>query len=81
MPKHGALPANLPPRGLARDAAAEYVGVCASTLDKMVSDGRMPKPRKINSRNVWDVRALDAAFDRLPVDGEENRTENAWDNI
>jgi hypothetical protein len=31
----------------------------------MVKDGRMPRPISIDSRRVWDLRALDAAFDNL----------------
>jgi hypothetical protein len=44
----------------------------------MVVDGRMPKPKKIDSRRVWDVRALDQAFDALPSDGESDQ--NPWDD-
>ncbi len=42
----------------------------------MVKDGRMPKPRRINSRTVWDKRQLDEAFDALP--GGENSGEEDW---
>lgn len=53
-------------RGLSREAAAAYVGISTSLFDTMVSDGRMPPPKRINSRTIWDVRAIDRAFDRLP---------------
>lgn len=59
----------VPRRGLSRDEAAMYVGVSTGTFDKMVSDGRMPAPRRIGERKVWDIRSLDVAFDDLP---EEN---------
>jgi excisionase family DNA binding protein len=59
------LPA-LEPRGLARPVAAAYVGVSASTFDKMVDDGRMPQPKVVERRLVWDRMALDAAFEDLP---------------
>lgn len=55
-------------RGLSRTAAAEYIGVSPSLFDEMVGDGRMPKPKRINARTVWDVRKLDRAFDALPGD-------------
>jgi hypothetical protein len=45
--------------------AAEYIGVGASKFDEMVKDGRMPKPKSIDKRNLWDLRKLDAAFDAL----------------
>jgi predicted DNA-binding transcriptional regulator AlpA len=65
-------------RGLSREAAARYIGVGATLFDAMVADGRMPQPKLINSRRVWDKRDLDAAFDALPnagpaVDGITNQ--------
>lgn len=59
-----------PPRGLCREEAARYVGVGTSKFDEMVSDRRMPKPKKIDGRVVWDRLSLDAAFSDLPSDGE-----------
>lgn len=43
-----------------------YVGVGSTKFDEMVNDGRMPKPKKVDARKVWDVRRLDMAFDALP---------------
>ena len=43
-----------------------YVGVSATKFDELVADGRMPKPKQIDGRKVWDVRKLDLAFDALP---------------
>lgn len=54
------------PRGLSRIEAAHYVGVGTTMFDEMVADGRMPVPKIINSRKVWDRRLLDEAFDNLP---------------
>jgi predicted DNA-binding transcriptional regulator AlpA len=71
-----ALPHSLPPRGLNRAQAAEYVGVGTTLFDEMVGDGRMPKPFRINSRSLWDRQKLDAAFDALS-DREDDR--NPWD--
>jgi hypothetical protein len=45
-----------------------YVGISSGKFDELVADGRMPTPRRIDSRKVWDVRSLDVAFDRLPTD-------------
>jgi predicted DNA-binding transcriptional regulator AlpA len=53
------------PRGLNRAAAAHYIGVSVSFFDQLVSDGRMPHPKGINSRRVWDRHALDSAFHDL----------------
>jgi predicted DNA-binding transcriptional regulator AlpA len=54
-------------RGLGRVRAAAYVGVSPGKFDEMVADGRMPRPKEIDRRLVWDVRELDTAFDELPV--------------
>jgi hypothetical protein len=59
-----------------REQAAAYIGVSPSLFDIMVKDGRMPKPKTINSRKVWDRQRLDEAFSALP--DEESR--NPWDN-
>lgn len=57
-----------PPRGLSREEAARYVGVGATLFDEMVADGRMPKPKRANSRTLWDRVQLDAYFSDLPGD-------------
>jgi hypothetical protein len=55
-----------------------YIGVGATKFDEMLADGRMPSPRRIDGRKVWDVRDLDLAFEALPVDtGTEG---NSWDD-
>lgn len=71
----------LPPptrRGLSRVESADYVGVGTSKFDAMVADGRMPKPKKIDGRRVWDVRSLDQFFDLLP--GGDESDHNPWDD-
>src|SRR5215831_10881451 len=60
------------PRGLSRIEAAIYVGVSPSLFDEMARDGRMPKPKRINSRTVWDRKRLDEAFEALPDDGDSD---------
>lgn len=62
------------PRGLSRDEAARYVGVGVTLFDELVADGRMPKPKLINRRVLWDRLALDASFTDLP-----SATNNVWD--
>lgn len=59
------LPLSLPPRGLSRTEAAAYIGVSPTLFDEMVQDGRMPRPKQVNSRTVWDRRRVDLAFDAL----------------
>lgn len=59
-------------RGLSRVEAAGYIGVSASLFDEMVRDRRMPGPKRVNSRTIWDRHQLDAAFAALPNDGGES---------
>jgi hypothetical protein len=54
------------PRGLSREEASRYVGVGPTLFDAMVADGRMPKPKRANSRTLWDRVQLDAFFTDLP---------------
>lgn len=64
-------------RGLNRVQAAEYIGIGASKFDALVDDRRMPEPKKIDGRRVWDKHALDRAFDKLnSISGDER---NPWD--
>jgi len=63
---------SLPPRGLSRTEAAAYIGVSPTLFDAMVADGRMPGPKRINARTVWDRLKVDAAFDALPEEGNES---------
>jgi hypothetical protein len=74
-PRAGSLPLGVIPRGLSRVQAAEYIGVSPNKFDELVRDGRMPKPKCVDARRLWDTRALDRAFDRL--DGEAE-AEDAW---
>ena len=73
------LPSSLPPRGLSRERAAAYIGVSAGTFDLMVRDGRMPQPKVIGTRLVWDRHAIDHAFDALPDrNGRTTNEDERW---
>lgn len=61
-----------PPRGLSREEAARYIGVGTTKFDEMVKAGRMPKPKRLDGRLVWDRIALDMAFGDIPEDGHRN---------
>jgi predicted DNA-binding transcriptional regulator AlpA len=71
------LPPSLPPRGLSREQAAAYIGVSASLFDMLIKDGRMPGPKRINSRVVWDRLKLDTAFEALG-DMDAGSAEDEW---
>lgn len=64
--------------GLSRAEAADYIGVSTTLFDTMVADGRMPPPKHVNARRIWDRRRLEAAFTALPGD-EDFEEGNAID--
>lgn len=79
-----ALPASLPPVGVNREQAATLVGIGASLFDRLVYERRMPEPRVIAGRLVWDVEEVVSAFRALPHRSEPvdaGRQEgNPWDD-
>lgn len=81
--RHSVLPPPSP-RLLSRPEAAAYAGVSPSTFDKLMADGMMPRPLRVYSRTLWDVRALDAAIDCL-IHGEELPQDTVsgseWDEV
>lgn len=73
-------PIAYPPRGLSRDEAARYVGVGTTKFGEMVADGRMPKPKKIDERVIWDRLRVEAAFTDLPdVENAANPLDRMFD--
>lgn len=69
--------------GLDRIEAAAAVGISATLFDTMVLAGTMPQPRVINTRRVWDVDELRAAFKCLPKEGDGPRKGEArsWSDV
>lgn len=66
------LPPSLPPRGLSRVQAAEYLGISCSLFDRLIRDGLMPKAKKLGGRVVWDRLALDRAFSQIDAESGDN---------
>jgi hypothetical protein len=54
-----------------------YCGISATLFDRLVSDGRM-RPCRIDGRKVWDIRAIDLAFDDLPRENPAERS--SWED-
>jgi len=77
--KYDALPPGVTPLGIGRRTAAQYLGVSVGLFDRMVCDGRMPKPKQINQRKVWDTIELSIKFRELPSDDDEEISDNEWD--
>lgn len=66
--------------GLSREEAAASVGISATKFDDLVRLGRMPRPRLIDSRKVWDIDELRGAFKALPKDGEQEE-DQTWADV
>lgn len=79
MKKYDLLPLSLPPRGLSREIAATYIGVSPTKFDELVQKGKMPPPKRIDRRKLWDKRAIDAAFDQLQ--DEFSGDDNPWSEL
>lgn len=75
------LPASLSPIGICREQAAAFIGVSPTKFDQLVGDKRMPKPKKIDGRVVWDVEKLRLAFKRLPDEDGSSDEVNEWDEL
>jgi predicted DNA-binding transcriptional regulator AlpA len=58
--------------------ASHYIGVSPSLFDGMVKDGRMPPPKTINNRTVWDRWELDAAFTAIPNRNQDTSPADEW---
>jgi hypothetical protein len=79
-PSQAADVLSIEPRGLGRIKAAAYIDVSPTKFDEMVKDGRMPPPKRIDGRKVWDRRRLDEAFEALPDDAADN-SNNPWAEV
>src|SRR6478736_341934 len=80
----GSFP-QLCPRGLNRFQSAAYVGVGVTKFNEMVKDGRMPPPKHVDDRVIWDRHQLDQSFEALDADDNNNTDETAkakqdWEN-
>jgi len=58
----------LPRRGLTLLEAAVYVRVSPNRFTALMDEGRMPQPRIIGGKRVWDVVELDIYFEAMPRD-------------
>ncbi len=53
-------------RGLSECEAAVYLSISPSYFRKLVEMRKMPRPRIVGSRRIWDIEELDMAFKCLP---------------
>ncbi|RWN61444.1 MAG: hypothetical protein EOR99_31015 [Mesorhizobium sp.] len=80
------LPDSLRPVGINRDQPAALIGIGPSLFDRLIIARKMPEPRPIAGRLIWDVEEVAAAFRALPhrcepVSSLDHTTPavNSWD--
>jgi len=66
--------------GLGEIEAAAAIGISASKFRELVREARMPRPRRIDGRSIWDVDELRAAFKAFPHDGESKKADT-WADV
>ena len=73
------LPPVVLPFAVGRDDAAHLLGVSATFFDRLVADGRMPSPREIDGRVLWDTEEVREAWRAIPRRGQNADRGNTWD--
>lgn len=81
-PRH-AITASLPiVFGLSEPEAAAAIGISASKFRSLVQARRMPTPRQLDGRRVYDVDELRAAFKALPhEDASDDGEIDTWADL
>ena len=59
----------VPRLGLNRAEVALAIGVSANTVDVMVAEGFLPKPKVWHTRKVWLVSEIEASMSEWPEEG------------
>lgn len=59
----------IPRVGFNRSEVAIAIGVSTNTVDRMVEEGFLPRPRIWHTRKIWIVAEVQAAMLEWPVDG------------
>lgn len=81
MPSKASIAARLNVRrGLDECESAVYLSLSPSFFRQLVQSGRMPRPRVIGHRRIWDIDELDLAFKALPREGGETCPNNDGDD-
>ena len=81
MSARGHITPLIPPEsrlGLSLEEAAAYIGVGRTLFGQMVEDGRMPRPKIVNSRRLWSREDLHRAFARLPEEAQADDAGDPW---
>ena len=68
------------PIAVGREGAAALLSIAPSTFDDLVAKGRMPQPREIGRRVLWDTDEIRDYFRRIPRRGQRWEG-NTWDDF
>lgn len=60
---------------LPKGHTCERIGCKKSTLYKLISEGKFPKPIKLGRLSLWDSNAVDAFIEKAIADGKVNKLE------
>jgi predicted DNA-binding transcriptional regulator AlpA len=66
--------------GLGEIEAAAAIGISASKFRALVNEKRMPSPRRLDGRKIWDVDELRAAFKAL-LHQDEDEEADSWADL
>lgn len=66
--------------GLGAPDAAAAIGISVTKFRELVDARRMPKPRKLDGRLLWDAEELRDAFRALPHDGGDDEVDT-WADV
>jgi predicted DNA-binding transcriptional regulator AlpA len=69
-----------PPRTLRADRAAAYLSMSKAVFLKLVSEGRLPKPKRLGGIVFWDRLKLDEFVEYFEGD-DEVEAENPFERL
>ena len=75
------LPNSVPPYGLTRPEAAEFVGLTLAKFDLEVKAGSLPAPIRFGKSVIWTTKALREALDQLSGNAADEHREAKWSNV
>jgi hypothetical protein len=67
--------------GLCEAEAAAAIGISATKFRELRKAKRMPDPRRIDGRLIYDVDELRAAFKAIPHDADETGGIDTWSDV
>ncbi len=80
MSRFDHLPPGFIPFAVSRETGAELIGISPNHFDKLVKEGRLPAPRELGGRVLWDSDEIRAAWRAMPRRGQSS-SDNPWDSV